>query len=307
MKTTRTPSALNLDFAHEAPPPELPAVVAPPKPDAEPEAPLPPARVQTPLTTEGLTEMLANRRSRNDGWTPIRVAAFIERLAETASVTKAAACADMSVAAAYHLRNHPDAAAFREAWDSAMAVRFETLTEIAMDRVTNGVERTKWVGEMVIGHDRVFSDRLLIYMMNRSDPDRDRSAPLPGDPVPCRLAGPRAGVLPLAADFVVAAGTETGRLGWDPGDDYELEPDIAADVAVIDAAEAARKAAQAALSAGQTIANRARAVALDADRAAIEAMKREDAEWDKRYAALARGSKFSSFDPEPKAPRRRRR
>lgn len=305
METTLTAPALDLNLASEAAPPDLPVVADAPKlPDAAP----PRSWAPTPLTSAGLAEMLANRRSRNDGWTPIRVAAFIERLAETGSVTKAAGYADMSVAAAYHLRNHPDALAFREAWDSALAVRFETLTEMAMDRVINGVEKIKWVGDEIVGHDRVFSDRLLIYMINRCDPDRDRSAPLPGDPPLCRSGGPRAGALPLAADFVVAAGTETGKLGWDPDhDDHELDPDIAADVAAMHNAQADRKAAKDAAIAEESAAAVARAAILNEERAQTRQFMREDEAWEAEIAELKRASKSSTFELEPRPRRGRRR
>ncbi len=287
MKTTRAASTLKLDFASEAPSPGLPAVIAP-EAEVEPDPPLR-AIIQKPLTADTLTEMLANRRKRTDGWTPIRVAAFIERLAETGSVVQAVACVNMSVPAAYHLRNHPDAAAFREAWDSAMAVRFESLSEIAMDRITNGVEKIRWAGDTVVGHDRIFSDRLLIHMLNRCDPDRDRSAPVAGEARVCTIAGPRPGALPLAADFVVAAGTETGKLGWDPDDDYELDPEIAADVAAMHAAQAAREVAEKAASDALTAERAAQNAAIDK----IADFNRDaDAAWEERFESLTRGSKF---------------
>ena len=76
-------ATVDLVLAGVAPPPALPAIV----PSATPPREL----VEKPLTPDGLTAMLAARKKRSDGWTPIKVAAFIEALAETCSVTKAAA------------------------------------------------------------------------------------------------------------------------------------------------------------------------------------------------------------------------
>ena len=176
------------------------------------------ASLDRPLTADALRDMLANRKQRHDGWTPIKVAAFIEALAETCSVKRAAEYVNMSPAAAYKLRHHPDAAAFREAWDSAMSPAHEELKDIAMERIRNGVERIRWWHDQEVGRDIIHSERLLIHMLNRTDPDRiaARRAKAEAEPAPA--------VLPLAADFMVAAATETGKLGWDPDDD-EIEGD----------------------------------------------------------------------------------
>lgn len=210
--TAPVSSALDFAIAVEAPATDLPAVAAPARPPRE--------IVEKPLTPEGLSDMLAARKTRSDGWTPVRVAAFLEALAETGSVSAATKYVDMSTSAAYHLRNHPDARGFREAWDQALAPRFEELTDIAMERVRNGVEKLRWWKDGVVGTERVFSDRLLIHMLRRADPDRltvtddpraaARAAPPPPHPA-----------LPMADDFIIAAAVDTGRLGWDPNHDAD--------------------------------------------------------------------------------------
>ena len=40
------------------------------------------------------------------------------------------------------------------------------LADLAVDRVRNGVERIRWWQGQAVGVDRVFSDRLLIHMLN---------------------------------------------------------------------------------------------------------------------------------------------
>ena len=204
---TNPPDALAPEVAVEA---ALPALAAPP--------PAPPGR---PLTADSLRTMLANRRQQDNGWTPIKVAAFIEALAQSCSVVEAAAYVNMSTSAAYNLRNHPDAQAFRDAWDSATAPRFEELTDIAMQRVRNGVEKNRWWHDRLIGADTVYSDRLLIHMLKRTDPDRiavlRAAAPAFEPPV----AAPALAALPLADDYIVAAAVEIGKLGWDPENDVD--------------------------------------------------------------------------------------
>ena len=59
-------------------------------------------------------------RTRRDGWTAERQLRFLDALARTRSVTRAAACAGMSRESAYRLRKRRDGALFAAAWDGAM-------------------------------------------------------------------------------------------------------------------------------------------------------------------------------------------
>lgn len=61
-------------------------------------------------------------RTRADGWTPVRQAEFIGMLAETGSVSAAAAFVGMARETAYRLRRHPEAAEFAQAWDVALVI-----------------------------------------------------------------------------------------------------------------------------------------------------------------------------------------
>jgi hypothetical protein len=54
---------------------------------------------------------------RRDGWTPRRQLAFLDTLARTRCVTRAAAAAGMSRESAYRLRRRPSAGLFAAAWD----------------------------------------------------------------------------------------------------------------------------------------------------------------------------------------------
>jgi hypothetical protein len=57
---------------------------------------------------------------RRDGWTAERQLRFLDALARTRSVIKAAAAVGMSRESAYRLRNRKDGALFAAAWDRAL-------------------------------------------------------------------------------------------------------------------------------------------------------------------------------------------
>jgi len=59
----------------------------------------------------------ARQSARGDGWTPRRQLDFLDGLARTRSVTRAARAAGMSRESAYRLRRRPSAALFAAAWD----------------------------------------------------------------------------------------------------------------------------------------------------------------------------------------------
>lgn len=60
-------------------------------------------------------------RYRKDGWTPMRQSDFLGHLAETGSVTAAAAHVGMTRESAYRLRDKPGAHSFAAAWDAILA------------------------------------------------------------------------------------------------------------------------------------------------------------------------------------------
>ena len=61
------------------------------------------------------------RRIRRDGWTAERQIGFLAALADTRSVTRAAASAGMSRESAYRLRARRDCILFAALWDRALA------------------------------------------------------------------------------------------------------------------------------------------------------------------------------------------
>ena len=160
-----------------SPPAGLPATIdrlpEPPIPSVPlPPVPVPP--VLLPTIATGIAAVLHSAKHRVDGWTPVKVAAFIAHLGDTGSVTQAAAYVRMTTASCYALRNRPGGEPFAEAWETAVSTRHEQLADLALDRVRHGVERTRWYRGQAVGRDRVFSDRLLIHLLSATDPARRR-------------------------------------------------------------------------------------------------------------------------------------
>ena len=185
-----------------------------------------------------IAQAIHARKYRVDGWSPTKVAGFLQALADTGSVTHAAEYVRMSPSAAYQLRRHPDGGAFAEAWETAIASRFEMLTEIALDRVRDGVERVRWHGGEQVGVDRIYSDRLLLAMLDRADPARRQAAAA----ITARHAD--AAMLAIASGAphaAAAAEPGPGLIGWSDEDDTPPEDD--AEVTAFIAAKHAEVAA----------------------------------------------------------------
>jgi hypothetical protein len=76
-----------------------------------------------------------SRKIRGDGWTAKRQLRFLDALAQTRSVSRAAAAAGMSRESAYRLRDRRDGALFAALWDEALAFQ---PTESHIPPMTNG-------------------------------------------------------------------------------------------------------------------------------------------------------------------------
>ncbi|MGL5837204.1 MAG: hypothetical protein ACRCY3_01735 [Sphingorhabdus sp.] len=103
----------------------------------------------------------------HEGWTPVRQKAFIEALAQTASVKQAAQAVNMSTVSCYHLRNHPQGAGFRQAWQAAIDFSVSRLKDIAFERAVEGRLEPVWQGGKLVGHKRVHSDAMLMFLLRQ--------------------------------------------------------------------------------------------------------------------------------------------
>lgn len=119
------------------------------------------------------------RRYRHDGWTPERQRAFIVALAETGSVTHAAARVNMAKEGAYQLRLQPGAEGLCAAWEAALDHGVHTLADIAIDRARDGVPVPIFHNGVQVGERRWYNDRLLMFVLKHHMPSR-YGADLPG-------------------------------------------------------------------------------------------------------------------------------
>ena len=107
-------------------------------------------------------------RTRADGWTPTRQAAFIGFLAETGSVAEAAARVGCSRASAYKLRTLPGAESFADAWNVACGKvtppRKLTFAELKVTAI-DGPIQVRLYGGRYCGLTRKPSDSALLSLI----------------------------------------------------------------------------------------------------------------------------------------------
>jgi len=111
------------------------------------------------------------RRYRHDGWTPERQQAFIEALADTGCVTRAAAMVNMAQANCYALRRAPGAEGFRRAWDAALDFGLKRLKDIAFERAIEGQLVPVFVAGKLMGFRRKRNDALLMFCLRHYGQD----------------------------------------------------------------------------------------------------------------------------------------
>ena len=76
-------------------------------------------------------------RIRRDGWTAVRQLRFLDALAATRSVGKAAAAAGMSRESAYRLRDRREGALFAALWDRLLGCQPQPI-EVHMEAFSDG-------------------------------------------------------------------------------------------------------------------------------------------------------------------------
>ena len=102
--------------------------------EGEPPAPRPVRFARRPRPASGPPFIPVRLKPRHDGWTPARQFHFIDELAATRSVTRAARAVGISRESAYALlarsRACPEQrrAGFARAWERALAPDFATVT-----------------------------------------------------------------------------------------------------------------------------------------------------------------------------------
>ncbi len=105
------------------------------------------------------------RKYRHDGWTPERQRAFIGALANTGSVSRAAAMVNMAQTNCYTLRRAPGAESFRRAWEAALDFGVARLKDIAFERAVDGYLVPVFVAGKLMGFRRRHNDALLMFCL----------------------------------------------------------------------------------------------------------------------------------------------
>jgi hypothetical protein len=109
----------------------------------------------------------AEPRARIDGWSADKQRDFVEALADCGIIREAAARVGMSEKSVGRLRRRADGASFARACDAAKRLGAERLWSIAYERSIEGtVKRHYYHGELK-AEERVFDNRLLIYLLGR--------------------------------------------------------------------------------------------------------------------------------------------
>ncbi len=111
------------------------------------------------------------RTQRHDGWTPERQRAFIEALADTGNVSRAAAMVNMSPEGAYYLRRQPGSESFRAAWSAALDHGVQRMKDIAFERAVEGELIPILAGGKLLGYRRRYNDRLLMFCLRHYGQD----------------------------------------------------------------------------------------------------------------------------------------
>jgi hypothetical protein len=111
------------------------------------------------------------RKYRHDGWTPERQKAFISALADTGSVSRAAAMVNMAQTNCYTLRRAPGAESFRRAWEAALDFGLARLKDIAFERAIDGYLVPVFVAGKLMGFRRRHNDALLMFCLRHYGQD----------------------------------------------------------------------------------------------------------------------------------------
>lgn len=111
------------------------------------------------------------RKYRHDGWTPERQKAFISALADTGSVSRAAAMVNMAQTNCYTLRRAPGAESFRRAWEAALDFGVARLKDIAFERAIDGYLVPVFVAGKLMGFRRKHNDALLMFCLRHYGQD----------------------------------------------------------------------------------------------------------------------------------------
>lgn len=111
----------------------------------------------------------SGRAQRVDGWTPPRIRTFLEELARTGAVAKAARAVGMSRQSAYALRSSAKGQAFDDAWRRALLMAGPSIPDELMDRAMNGYVEPIYRNGKVWGERHRFDNPLAMRLLRQID------------------------------------------------------------------------------------------------------------------------------------------
>jgi hypothetical protein len=156
-----------MDHAAAADQTAPPALEAPDQALAGPHAPLDPDLVDQILASG--RDARPGYEQREDGWTPERIAIFLNTLAEWGIVGNAAEAAGVTRQAAYALRNSAKGRAFQLAWRAALLLARRRLADDLMSRAINGQVDQLWRDGEPWRERRRQDNRLGLALLTRLD------------------------------------------------------------------------------------------------------------------------------------------
>ncbi|HYD37247.1 MAG TPA: hypothetical protein VEA60_06510 [Allosphingosinicella sp.] len=108
-------------------------------------------------------------RYRADGLTPEKQRAYVEALADTGVAREAAARVGLSEQAINRVRRRADARSFDDACEAAHLFGARRLRSIAYERAVEGTLKGHYYHGERIGEERVYDNRLLIYLLGKTE------------------------------------------------------------------------------------------------------------------------------------------
>jgi hypothetical protein len=167
-------------------PPSSPFASYPPDPHPEPApAPAPPPkrigwfdghlpdRVDPLNPQEPEDAFTETRRLRHDGWTPVKMQLFLQRLGECGVIVEACEAAKMSARSAYNLRDRDPL--FAAGMEAARTMARGPLADEAHSRARNGVIERIYKDGLVVAERHRYDNRLTMSVLARLDARFDRA------------------------------------------------------------------------------------------------------------------------------------
>ena len=116
-------------------------------------------------------EPVPRKNTVSHGWTVAKQRDFIASLAATGSVRLATEAVGMSHCGVYRLRTAPGGASFARAWDIAVSMGAARVRDVLIDQAVNGVPRAIVHGGAIVGEERRFNHRTMMWVLQHHMPD----------------------------------------------------------------------------------------------------------------------------------------